>query len=46
MQERVLEPMVIAGVRMKGRYSDCGKGFAGCPQLRAVPGRQGDAAAL
>ena len=26
--ERVLEPMLIAGVRMNGRYCDCGKGFA------------------
>ena len=28
VEEKVLEPMLIAGVRMKGRYSDCGKGFA------------------
>jgi DNA-binding transcriptional MerR regulator len=28
VQERVVEPMLIAGVRMKGRYSDCGKAFA------------------
>jgi DNA-binding transcriptional MerR regulator len=28
VQERMLEPMLIAGVRMKGKYSDCGKGFA------------------
>ena len=26
--EKVLEPMLIAGIRMKGKYSDCGKGFA------------------
>ena len=26
--EKVLEPMLIAGVRMKGKYSDCGQGFA------------------
>ena len=28
VEEKVLEPMLIAGVRMKGKYSDCGKGFA------------------
>jgi len=28
VEEKVLEPMLIAGVRMKGRYCDCGKGFA------------------
>ena len=28
VQEKTLEPMLIGGVRMKGRYSDCGKGFA------------------
>ncbi len=26
--EKTLDPALIAGVRMKGRYSDCGKGFA------------------
>ena len=26
--EKTLDSMAIAGVRMKGRYSDCGKGFA------------------
>jgi len=26
--EKTLEPTLIGGVRMKGRYSDCGKGFA------------------
>ncbi len=26
--EKVLEPMLVAGVRMRGKYSDCGKGFA------------------
>ena len=26
--EKTLEPVLIAGVRMKGCYSDCGKGFA------------------
>jgi DNA-binding transcriptional MerR regulator/effector-binding domain-containing protein len=26
--EKMLEPQLIAGVRMKGRYSECGKGFA------------------
>ncbi len=28
VEEKVLEPMLIAGIRMKGKYSDCGKGFA------------------
>jgi DNA-binding transcriptional MerR regulator len=28
VEEKMLEPMLIAGVRMKGKYSDCGKGFA------------------
>src|SRR6516164_11376501 len=28
VQEKTLPPMLIAGVRMKGRYSDCGRGFA------------------
>jgi DNA-binding transcriptional MerR regulator/effector-binding domain-containing protein len=26
--EKVLEPLLVAGIRMKGRYADCGKGFA------------------
>ena len=28
VREKVVDPMLIAGVRMKGRYADCGKGFA------------------
>jgi len=28
VEEKTLGPMLIAGVRMKGRYSECGKGFA------------------
>src|SRR5947209_3684128 len=27
VQEKRLDAMLIAGVRMRGRYSDCGKGF-------------------
>ena len=27
VEEKILAPQLIAGVRMKGRYSDCGKGF-------------------
>ena len=27
-EEKRLEPLLIAGVRMKGKYSECGKGFA------------------
>lgn len=26
--EKTIEPMLIAGVRMRGRYADCGDGFA------------------
>lgn len=26
--ERTVEPLLIAGIRMTGRYSDCGQGFA------------------
>jgi len=28
VQEKSIEPMLLAGVRMKGQYSDCGKGFS------------------
>ena len=28
VEEKVLEPMLIAGVRFKGKYSECGKRFA------------------
>jgi DNA-binding transcriptional MerR regulator len=28
VQEKTLEPMLIAGFRMKAKYSDCGQGFA------------------
>jgi DNA-binding transcriptional MerR regulator len=28
IEEKELEPLLVAGVRMKGRYSDCGRGFA------------------
>src|SRR2546427_4570826 len=28
VEERTLEEMLIAGLRMKGKYSDCGTGFA------------------
>jgi DNA-binding transcriptional MerR regulator/effector-binding domain-containing protein len=28
VEEKFLEPMLIAGVRMNGKYSGCGKGFA------------------
>lgn len=26
-EEKILQPMLIAGIRMKGKYSDCGPGF-------------------
>lgn len=28
VEEKQLTPVLIAGVRMKGKYSDCGEGFA------------------
>jgi DNA-binding transcriptional MerR regulator/effector-binding domain-containing protein len=28
IQEKVLEPLLVAGIRTKGRYSDCGRLFA------------------
>lgn len=28
IQEKTLEPLLIAGVRFKGKYSDCGQGFS------------------
>lgn len=28
VREKVLEPLLVAGVRMKGRYSDCGTAFS------------------
>jgi DNA-binding transcriptional MerR regulator/effector-binding domain-containing protein len=28
VEEKTLAPLLIAGVRMKGRYKDCGQGFA------------------
>jgi DNA-binding transcriptional MerR regulator len=28
VEERVLAPMLIAGLRMRGKYSDCGRGFS------------------
>jgi DNA-binding transcriptional MerR regulator/effector-binding domain-containing protein len=28
IEEREVAPMLVAGIRMKGSYSDCGKGFA------------------
>ena len=36
VEEKTLEPMLVAGVRMKGKYSDCGRGFA---QLGKAIGR-------
>lgn len=27
VQEKVLEPLLVAGIRMKGRYDECGKAF-------------------
>ena len=28
VEEKVLEPMLVAGVRYKGKYGECGQGFA------------------
>jgi DNA-binding transcriptional MerR regulator len=28
VQEKILEPLLVAGIRMKGKYSDCGQAFA------------------
>ena len=28
VQEKMLEPLLVAGIRMKGKYSDCGQAFA------------------
>ena len=28
IEEKTVEPMLIAGVRVRGKYSDCGNGFA------------------
>lgn len=36
VEERTFDPVLIAGIRMKGRYSDCGAGFA---RLGKVIGR-------
>ncbi len=27
VQEKMLDPVLVGGIRMRGRYSDCGKGF-------------------
>jgi DNA-binding transcriptional MerR regulator/effector-binding domain-containing protein len=37
VEEKSLEPVLVAGVRMRGRYSDCGQGFA---HLGKLLGRQ------
>ena len=36
VEEKTVEPMLVAGVRMKGKYSDCGAGFS---QLGKAIGR-------
>jgi DNA-binding transcriptional MerR regulator len=36
VEEKNIEPLLIAGIRMKGKYSDCGKGFG---QLGKAIGR-------
>ena len=28
IEERLIEPLLVAGLRMKGKYSDCGQGFS------------------
>jgi len=32
VEEKRVEPMLIAGIRMKGKYSECGRGFASLPR--------------
>lgn len=41
VEEKTLPPMLVAGVRMKGRYQECGKGFAkiGKAMWRQVSGK-------
>src|SRR5260370_18594988 len=29
VREKTLEPLLVAGIRMKGKYSDCGEAFGG-----------------
>ena len=36
VEEKTIEPMLVAGIRMKGKYSDCGAGFS---QLGKAIGR-------
>ena len=36
VEEKRVEPMLIAGIRMRGKYSECGRGFA---QLAKAVGR-------
>jgi DNA-binding transcriptional MerR regulator/effector-binding domain-containing protein len=36
VEERTLEPLLVAGIRMKGKYCDCGRGFG---QLGKAVGR-------
>jgi DNA-binding transcriptional MerR regulator len=36
VEEKTINPMLIAGIRLKGKYSDCGKAFA---QLGKTAGR-------
>jgi DNA-binding transcriptional MerR regulator len=36
VEEKTIEPMLVAGIRMKGKYSDCGKAFG---QLGKTIGR-------
>lgn len=28
VEERTIEPLLVGGIRMKGKYSDCGRGFS------------------
>ena len=37
IQERDIEPILVAGIKMRGQYSDCGQGFA---RLAKTLGRQ------
>jgi DNA-binding transcriptional MerR regulator len=37
VEEKNLNPIVIAGVRMKGRYDDCGRGFSTVARAMGTP---------
>jgi DNA-binding transcriptional MerR regulator len=38
IEEKILGPVRIAGIRIKGRYADCGEAFGPAPLRRGMPG--------